>query len=101
MTPWAVARQAPLSMGFPRHEYWSGLPFPSPGNLPNLGIEHSSPALADGFFTTEPLAKPLFSPGIRDANYCYNGNHMIICKCIKLATLYTLNLHNVMSNIIK
>ena len=44
MTPWTVARQAPLSMGFPRQEYWSGLPFPPPGNLPNSGIERASPA---------------------------------------------------------
>ena len=39
-TPWTVAHQAPLSMGFSRQEYWSGLPFPSPGDLPDLGIEH-------------------------------------------------------------
>ena len=44
-TPWTVARQAPLSMGFPRQEYWSGLPFPSPGDLPDPGIKHASPAL--------------------------------------------------------
>ena len=56
-TPWTVARQAALSMGFSRQEYWSGLPFPSPGDLPNPGIEaasHKSPALAGGFFTTSP-----------------------------------------------
>ena len=44
-TPWTVACQAPLSMGFSRQEYWSGLPFPSPGHLPNPGIEPRSPAL--------------------------------------------------------
>ena len=44
-TPWAVGHQAPLSMGFPRQEYWSGLPFPSPGDLPNPGTEPGSPAL--------------------------------------------------------
>ena len=44
-TPWTVANQAPLSMGFSRQEYWSGLPFPSPGDLPNPGIEPGSPAL--------------------------------------------------------
>ena len=43
-TPWTVAYQAPLSMGFSRQEYWSGLPFPSPGDLPNPGIEPRSPA---------------------------------------------------------
>ena len=45
-----VACQAPPSMGFPRQEYWSGLPFPSPGDLPGSGIEPASPALAGGFF---------------------------------------------------
>ena len=45
VTPWTIARQAPLSMGFPRQEYWSGLPFASPGNLPDPGIEPTSPAL--------------------------------------------------------
>ena len=61
MTLWTVALQAPLSMGFSRQEYWSGLPFPPPGDLPNLGTEPASPVsptLARGFFTTEPLAKP-------------------------------------------
>ena len=60
-TPWAVALQAPLSMGFPRQEYWSGLSFPLPGDLPDPGIEPvspSSPALAGEFFTTETPEKP-------------------------------------------
>ena len=55
---WTVARQAPLSMGFPSQEYWSGLPFPPPGDLPDPGIEPMSPALAGGFFTSEPPGKP-------------------------------------------
>ena len=50
--PWTVACQAPLSMGFPRQEYWSGLPFPLPVDLPNPGIEPLSPTLAGGFFAT-------------------------------------------------
>ena len=50
--PITVACQAPLSMGFSGQEYWSGLPCPSPGDLPNPGIEPASPALAGGFFTT-------------------------------------------------
>ena len=57
VTPWTVACQAPLFMGFSRREYWSGLPFPSPGNLPDPGIKSASPALAGGFFTTEPPGK--------------------------------------------
>ena len=55
-----IACQAPLSMGFSRQEYWSGMPFPSPGDLPNLGIEHiflTFPALADRFFTTSATKK--------------------------------------------
>ena len=53
-TPWTVAYQAPPSMRFSRQEHWSGLPFPSPGDLPYPGIEPVSLALAGGFFTTEP-----------------------------------------------
>ena len=51
-------RQAPLSLVFPRQEYWSGLPFPSPEDLPDPGIEPMSPALAKGFFTIKPPGKP-------------------------------------------
>ena len=58
MTPWAVAHHAPLSMGFFRQEYRSGLLFPSPGHLPDPGIEPASPALASGFLSTEPSGKP-------------------------------------------
>ena len=56
-TPWTVAYQAPLSMGFSRQEYWSGLPFSSPGDLPDPRIEPISPGLVGGFFTTEPSGK--------------------------------------------
>ena len=49
-TPWTVARQALPSVGFSRQEYWSGLPFPSPRDLPNPGIKPTSPALDSGFF---------------------------------------------------
>ena len=51
VTPWTVACQAPLSMGFSKQEYWSGLLCPLPGDLPNPGIEPGSPALAGRFFT--------------------------------------------------
>ena len=60
-TPWTVAHQAPLSRGFSRQEYWSGLPCSPPGDLPNPGVEPpslQSPALAGGFLTTEPPGKP-------------------------------------------
>ena len=79
---WATARQAPLSMGFSRQEFWSGLPCPPPGHVPDLGIEPvflMSPALTDGFFSTtwevlwdisaaslsqHTLMKPPFPPAI-------------------------------------
>ena len=63
--PWTVAHQAPLSMGFSRQEYWSGLPFPSPGELPDPGIEPESlvsPSLAGRFFT--PGATWATVPGV-------------------------------------
>ena len=56
-TPWTVARQAPLFMGFPRQEYWTGLLFLYPGDFPHPEIKPTSPALAGGFFTTEPPGK--------------------------------------------
>ena len=59
MTPWTVAHQTPLSLELPMQEYWSELLYPPPGDLPNPGIEPMSPALAGGFFTTEPPEKPL------------------------------------------
>ena len=56
-TPWTVAYQAPLSMGFSRQECWSGLPFPSPGDLPDPGIEPRSPALQAEALLSEPPGK--------------------------------------------
>ena len=58
VTPWTVAQQAPLSMEFPRQEYWSGLPLPPPGDHPDPGTELESLALAGRFFTIEPPEKP-------------------------------------------
>ena len=70
----ATLCEAPLSMGFPRQEYWSGLLFPSPGDLPDTGIEPgfvTSPSLAGGFFTTLPPGNPLeWIYGI--SKLCYN-----------------------------
>ena len=57
VTPCTVAHQAPPSMGFSRQEYWSGLPFPSPGDLPDPGIEPRSPALQEDALTSEPPGK--------------------------------------------
>ena len=58
-TPWTVAYQASPSMGFSRQEYWSGLPFPSPGDLPDPGIEPGSLALEADTLTSEPPGKPM------------------------------------------
>ena len=58
-TPWTEAYQAPLSTEFPRKAYWSGLPFPSPEELPDPGTELASPALAGEFFTIEPPGKSI------------------------------------------
>ena len=74
-TPWTITHQAPLSVGFPRQKYWSGLPCPPSGDLPDPGIESTSlasPDLADGFFTTEPLGKS----GLLSAYYHQNLRHI-------------------------
>ena len=60
---WTEARQARLSMELSRQEYWNGLPFPTPGDLPDPGNEPSSPALAGRFFTTESPGKPVTDRG--------------------------------------
>ena len=59
-TSWTEAHQAPPSMGFSRQEYWSGVPFPSPGDLPDPGIEPRSPAFQADALTSEPPGKPQF-----------------------------------------
>ena len=82
-TPWTLAHQDVLSMGFPRQAYWSGLPFPSPGNLPNPVTEPTSPALADRFFNTNSPGKPY-----RGIYYTLNGkiscltSWMLWCKIL-------------------
>ena len=59
MTPWTLARQAPLSTEFSRQEYWSGLPFPSPGDLPDPGIKPASPAFQADSSLSEPPGKAM------------------------------------------
>jgi len=77
VTPWTVAYQAPQSVEFSRQEYWSGLPFPSPGDLPNPGIEPRSPALQADSLPSEPPGKDLL--GIRKSNRVL-GNNMSVKK---------------------
>ena len=68
--PWTVAHQAPPSMGFSRQECWSGLPFPSPGDLPNPGIEPRSPALEADALTFEPPGKPFLGHSKPKSQIC-------------------------------
>ena len=74
-TPWTVAHQASPSMGFSRQEYWSGLPFPSPGDLPDPGIEPKSPTLEADSLTSEPPGK----------------KHVLKCSSISLASPFIFN----------
>ena len=92
VTAWTVARQAPLSVRFFGPEYWSGLPFPPPGDLPDPEMEPSSPALAGGFVTTEPPGKPLnkwiFTESLKTADLgwagtCFLGKTFPVCRYCK------------------
>ena len=103
--PWTIARQTPPSMGFPRQEYWSGLPFSSPGDLPDPGIEPRSPALQVDSLLSEPPEKlPYFFKAVPFASlYCFyllhamssiNGFHSLC-----LFTVSSLqNVHNGLSH---
>ena len=78
-----IAHQAPLSMGFSRQEYWSGLPFPSPGDLLDLGIEPASlksPALAEGFFTTSATWEALSCALMASKSHLLHC-HLHLCCC--------------------
>ena len=84
-TPWTVAHQAPPSMGFSRQEYWSGLPFPSPGDLPDPGIKPRSPTLQADALTSEPPGKPTFCNKkglllLEKASQIYRSNNTFLCK---------------------
>ena len=76
-TPRTVARQAPLSVGFPGQEYWSGLPCSPPGGLPNPGGESHISRIADELFTAEPLGKP--SPLLMATKHEFNSLRMKLC----------------------
>ena len=72
-TPWIVAYQAPLPMGFSRQECWSGVPFPSPGELPEPRIEPGSPSLQADALTSEPPGKPIGGLGTYCLSLCVCG----------------------------
>ena len=95
VTPWTVACQAPLSLGFPKQEYRSGLSYPPPVDLPDPEIKPSSPALAGGFFSIEPHGKSTWKPELRvkknraDKNYFSSKKKFIGMKSRKIiAFLY-------------
>ena len=80
-TPRTLDRQAPLSLGFSRQEYWSGMPFPPPGDLPDPGIipmSLASPVLADGFFTAEPPGKPKYRWADPKAQFFFFGCNLFL-----------------------
>ena len=89
-TLWTVDCKAPLSMGFPRQEYWSGLPVPSPGDLPHPRTEPTSPALAAVFFTIEPPGKHLLHK-----QYSTNGLKIKMCwdTCVEIVGIEHDNLN--------
>ena len=80
--PMDLASQAPLSIEFSRHEYWSGLPFPFPMDLPNPGIEPASLALAGGFFSTEPPGKPLVKTTAYIFEADFQSTFLNLCLCL-------------------
>ena len=100
VTPWTVAHQAPPSMGFSRQEYWSGLPFPSPGDLPDPEIELVSPALAGGLFYHEAKREAiLLSTPISIHSHLTIGHNIKVSKCFYLLSAvnficYVLNFEN-------
>ena len=80
VTPWTIARQAPPSIGFSRQEYWSGLPCPPPGDLPDPGIKPASvtsPTLAGGFFTISATWEVHQIPSYRQMQIRYNKASII------------------------
>ena len=79
VTLWTIAHQASPTMGFSRQEYWSALPFPSPGDFPDPEIKPMSPGLAGRFFTTEALGKPI--------EFCRSRNYHLMDVSLQLIFL--------------
>ena len=84
-TPWAVAGQAPLSLGFPRQEYQSGLPFPSPGDFPNPGIKARSPILQADTLPSEPSGKSSYSVSLGEIVIFYSPGWFFMRECLWVA----------------
>ena len=88
--PWTITCQAPLSMRFSRQEYWSGLPFPSPGDLPDAGIEPKSPALQEDSLSTELQGKPDLVNYLEV--YLLISKHGLTSHCIINTVLFTVEI---------
>ena len=104
VTPWTVAHQAPLSMGLPRPEYWSGLPFPPPRDLPSQGSNHVScnSCTAGGFFTAEPNPSQIRIPQLAEVIWVVLGqNHLDLFKALlfPLLSLHALPLTSSSSDV--
>ena len=82
VTPWTVAHQAPLSMGFSRQEYWNGLPFPSPGNLPDPGIKPGSPAVQADSLPFVPSGKTYAHKHTHTHIHTHTHTHIFISVSI-------------------
>ena len=82
--PWTIARQHPLYMGLSGREYWSGLSFPSLGQVPDPGVEPPSSALASRFFTTEPPGKPLQPFSVPTISWYFYHDKLFMVPCIKI-----------------
>ena len=83
VTPWTVAYWAPLSMGFSRREYWSGLPCPPPGDLPNIGIKPRSPALQRSHQGSPRILEWVAYPFSRASSWPRNRTRLILCLCCR------------------
>ena len=91
VTPWTVARQAPLSMGFSRQEFWSGLPCPPPGDLPDPGVEFRSPALQADSLPSEPPGMPrglIAVDGIRCEDYPASIHSLVVVQPLSHVHLF-------------
>ena len=88
VTPWSVAHQASLSMGFPRQEYWSGLVFPSPGDLPHPGIKPTSPAWQADSLPLSHLGIPFIIYYLRTHTHTHTHTHTLICHLYVLSFIY-------------
>jgi len=89
-TPWTVARQAPLSVEFSRQEYWSGFPFPSPGDLPNPGIKARYSALQADSLLAEPPGKPIVNHNCLETA-CLNCQGAVASDTLTLNSLFPVN----------